>query len=60
MISSETECRQAREELDRLNRWLAELENKEGAYRKRLTAASIRRMISRVEEEISQYEARSG
>ncbi len=60
MISSETECQKAREELDRLTRWLAEIENKEGAERNGLTAASIRRMISRVKEEISQYEAGSG
>ena len=59
MISSETEYRKAREELDHLTRWLAQVENKEGTERKGLTAASIRRMISRIEEEIAQYEAAS-
>ena len=59
MISSETEYEKAREELEHLTRWLARLENKEVSERKGLTAASIRRMISRVQEEIAQYEAAS-
>ena len=59
MISSETEYQKAREELEHLTRWLARLENREVTERKGLTAASIRRMISRVEEGIAQYEAGS-
>ena len=57
MISSETEYRKAREEIEHLTRWLARLENREVAQRKGLTSAGIRRMISRVQEEIAQYEA---
>lgn len=57
MISSETEYQKAREELDQLTAWLARLEAKEVTERKGLTAASIRRMISRVHEEIAQHEA---
>lgn len=59
MISSETECRKAREELDYLTDWLARLESEEVADRKSLTSASVRRMISRVQEEIAEYEAAS-
>ena len=59
MISSETEYRKAREELDYLSDWLARLESEEAADRKSLTSASVRRMISRVQEEIAGYEATS-
>lgn len=58
MISSETEYRKAREELEHLTRWLSRLENEEVTARKRLTCASIRRMICRVQEELAEYEAR--
>ena len=57
MISSEAEYQKAREELDYLSDWLARLENQESADRKSLTSASVRRMISRVQEEIAEYEA---
>lgn len=60
MISSETEYRKAREEVEHLTRWLARIEDREAAERKGLTAASIRRMISRVQEEIAEYEGASG
>lgn len=59
MISSETECQKAREDLDYLNGWLARLESEEVADRKSLTSASVRKMISRVQEEIAEYEAAS-
>ena len=57
MISSQIEYQKAREELEHLNRWLARLETKEGAEFKDLTAASIRKMISRVRDEVAEYEA---
>lgn len=57
MISSETEYRKAREELDDLTGWLARLESEEATDCKSLTAASVRRMISRVQEEIAEYDA---
>lgn len=57
MISSETEYRKACEELDYLNDWLARLNSPEVADRESLTSASVRRMISRVQEEIAKYEA---
>ena len=59
MISSETEYRKARQELDYLTDWRARLESEEAADRKSLTSASVRRMISRVQEEIAEYEAAS-
>ena len=59
MISSATEYQKAREEVDRLTRWLARLENKEEAQRKGLTAASIHRMLSRIHQEIAEYEGAS-
>lgn len=57
MISSETEYRKAREEVEHLNRWLADLENRDMAERKEFTSASVRRMIARIHEEIAEYEA---
>lgn len=57
MISSETEYHKAREELEHLTRWLSRLENEEVTARKGLTTASIRKMISRVQEELAEYEA---
>ena len=59
MISSATQYQKAREEVDRLTRWLARLENKEEAQRKGLTAASIHRMLSRIHQEIAEYEGAS-
>lgn len=59
MISSETEYRKAREELEHLARWLARLKDKEVPEGKRLTTASIRKMISRIQEEVAGYEAAS-
>ncbi len=59
MIASKTEYRKAREELDYLTDWLARLDSEEVAERKALTAASVRRMISRVKEEIAEYDAAS-
>jgi hypothetical protein len=57
VILSQTEYEKAREELDHLGRWLARLETAEETERKGLTVASVRRMISRVEQEIAEYEA---
>lgn len=57
MISSETEYQKAREELEHLTRWLSRLENEGVTARKGLTTASIRKMISRVQEELAEYEA---
>ena len=57
MISSETEYQKAREEIEHLTAWLGRLEAKEVTERKGLTAASVRRMIARVHDEIAQYEA---
>ncbi len=57
MIASQTEYQKAREELEHLNRWLARLETQQGAEFEGLTAASVRKMISRVHEEIAEYEA---
>lgn len=57
MISSETEYQKAREELEELTRWLARLEDEGVPPRKGLTSASLRKMISRVQEELAEYEA---
>lgn len=57
MISSQTEYQKAREELDHLTRWLSRLENEKVAVRKGLTVASIRKMISRLQDELAEYEA---
>jgi len=57
LISSETEYHKAREELEHLTRWLSRLENEKVTARKRLTTASVRRMISRIQEELAEYEA---
>lgn len=59
MISSKTEYRKAREELDYLADWLARLDSEEVADSKSLTSASVREMISRVQEEIAEYDAAS-
>jgi hypothetical protein len=58
LISSETEYRKAQQELEDLNRWLARLESEKVPDRKNLTRAGVRRMISRIQEEIAEYEAR--
>ncbi len=57
MISSKTEYRKAREELDYLTDWLARLDTEEAADSESLTSASVRGMISRVQEEIAEYDA---
>jgi hypothetical protein len=59
LISSETEYRKAREELDHLNEWLSRVERQHAAEPKGLTTASIRKMIARVQEELAEYEAAS-
>lgn len=59
MISSEIEYQKAREEIEHLTRWLARLEAEKGTEFKGLTASSIRKMISRIQEEIAEYEAAS-
>jgi hypothetical protein len=56
MISSQTEYQKAREELQYLNHWLSRLENEKEIPRKGLTTASIRKMISRLQEELAEYE----
>ncbi|MGA2059125.1 MAG: hypothetical protein ABSG67_01490 [Thermoguttaceae bacterium] len=57
MISSENEYQKAREEIEHLNRWLTRLETEKGTKFKGLTASSIRKMISRIQEELAKYEA---
>ena len=57
MISSKTEYLKAREELQHLTHWLSRLENEKATAHKSLTTASIRKMISRLQEELAQYEA---
>jgi hypothetical protein len=56
VISSQTEYQKAREELHHLTGWLSRLENEKATARKGLTTASIRRMISRLHEELAEYE----
>ena len=57
MISSQTEYQKAREELEHLTHWLSRLEIEKAVVRKGLTVASIRKMISRLQEELAEYEA---
>lgn len=57
MISSKTEYQKAREELDYLGRWLSRLEDENAPARKGLTTAGVRRMISRLQDELAEYEA---
>ncbi len=57
MISSEIEYQKAREEIEHLTRWLERIETEKGTDFKGLTAASIRKMISRIHEELAEYEA---
>ena len=57
MISSQTEYRKAREEIEHLTRWLSRLENEKATVRKGITVASIRKMISRLQDELAEYEA---
>jgi len=59
VITSEIEYEKALEELDYLGRWLANLERKQGADRRPLTTAGIRKMIARIQEEVADYEAMS-
>ena len=56
MISSQTEYQKAREELEHLNLWLSQLENGTTTVQKSFTVASIRKMISRLQEELAEYE----
>ncbi len=56
MISSQTEYQKAREELEHLNLWLSQLENGTTTVQKGFTVASIRKMISRLQEELAEYE----
>jgi predicted nuclease with TOPRIM domain len=56
LISSQTEYKKAREELDHLSRWLSRLESENATVRKGLTVASIRKMISRLQDELAEYE----
>lgn len=56
MISSQKEYQKAREELEHLTRWLSRLENENAAVRKGLTVASIRKMISRLQDELAEYD----
>lgn len=57
MISSDTQYQKARDELEYLTHWLAQLDSREAKDRKGLTTASVRRMISRLQEELAEYEA---
>jgi len=57
LISSLTEYQKTLEELEYLTHWLSRLENEKAAANKGLTVASIRKMISRLQEELAEYEA---
>jgi hypothetical protein len=59
LILSETENRKAREEIEQLSQWLSRLEIEKWKEYKGLTAGSISKMISRIQEEIAEYEAAS-
>jgi hypothetical protein len=54
MISSEMEYQRARGELDYMNQWLLRLEQE--TPRKSLTTASVRKMISRLQKELAEFE----
>lgn len=56
MISSQMEYLKAREELQYLTHWLSRLEDENATARKGLTTASVRKMISRLQEELAEYE----
>jgi hypothetical protein len=56
LISSPTEYQKAREELDYMARWLSRLESEDAAVRKDLTISSVRKMISRLQNELAEYE----
>jgi hypothetical protein len=57
LISSQTEYLRAREELAYLTDWLLRLEDEKTPHRKGITTASVRKMISRLQEELGEYEA---
>lgn len=57
MISSQTEYQKAREELEYLTHWLSRLENSQASANKNLTIAGVRKMISRLQKELSECEA---
>jgi hypothetical protein len=57
LISSLLEYQKAREELEYLVRWLSRLEEERANVNKGFTLASIRKMISRLQEELAEYEA---
>ena len=57
MISSEIEYNKAKEELEYLRGWAARLVNDMSSERAGITLLSVRSMISRVAEEIANYEA---
>jgi hypothetical protein len=59
LISSPIDYKKAREELDYLARWLSLLESEDAAVRKNLTLASVRKMISRLQDELADYEVAS-
>lgn len=57
MISSATEYQKTQEELAYLHAWIQRLSGDTSTDRSGFTEASVRTMISRVEEEIAEYEA---
>ena len=59
MISSKSEYQKAREEIEHLKGWLARLANDVRVQREGFTAASVQKMISRVQQEIADYDPAS-
>jgi hypothetical protein len=57
VISSQTEYRKAREELEYLDDWLSRLDRENATERKGFTVASVRKMISQLQDELAEYEA---
>jgi hypothetical protein len=57
LISSKTEYSRAREELAYLTDWLSRLEDEKTTPRKGITAASVSKMIARLQEQLAEYEA---
>ncbi len=56
MISTEHEYWKAHEEVSLLMQWLASLESNERTNFKGLTVGSVRKLVSRIQMEIAEYE----
>jgi hypothetical protein len=59
VISTPAEYGKAREQLQQLTRWLSQVDGETTAPCKNLTAASIVRMIARLQAELGEYEAKT-